>query len=210
MRAGELERLVQEAERFYALRSLPAVFQISAATGAKELDEILARRGYAIGGASEVWTMRLREGGAHQPSEGARRQQQGGAEWSLRCDDQPDDGWFDCAFDEAEERRRVHEQIVRRVPAPRLYVAMMVDGVAAGCGMANSARGYTGIFCMATRPAYRRRGIGLALVHALCAWSGEQGDQCAFLQVMAENQAAKGLYQQVGFGFEYGYHYRVK
>jgi ribosomal protein S18 acetylase RimI-like enzyme len=202
MGAREVERLVQEAERFYAMRSLPSVFQISAATGAKELDELLARRGYGISGASEIWT--------NQNRDFRGRRESGNGKWSLRCEDQPDEGWFDCAFDEAAERRRVHEQIVRRVPAPRIYVAAIVEGRVAGCGMATSARGHTGIFCMATRPVYRRRGIGLALVRELCEWSSEQGAECAFLQVMTENEAAKGLYRRVGFGFEYGYHYRVK
>jgi ribosomal protein S18 acetylase RimI-like enzyme len=199
---NELERLVQEAERFYALRSLPAVFQISAATEAKELDEVLARRGYSISGPSEIW--------ANQMPDLHGRRESGNEAWNLCCEDQPDDDWFDCAFDEAAERRRVHEQIVRRVPAPRIYISAKVAGMVAGCGMATSARGHTGIFCMATRPAYRRRGIGLALVRALCEWSRELGDGCAFLQVMTENQAAKGLYRRVGFEFEYGYHYRVK
>jgi ribosomal protein S18 acetylase RimI-like enzyme len=202
VRASELDRLVREAERFYALRSLPAVFQISAATGAKDLDEVLARRGYGISGPSEIW--------ANQMLDSRSRRESGNAHWSLRREDQPDDQWFDCAFDEVAERRRVHEQIVRRVPAPRLYLAAMVEGEVAGCGMATSARGHTGIFCMATRPAYRRRGIALALVRTLCEWSRQLGDGCAFLQVMAENEAAKGLYRRVGFEFEYGYHYRVK
>jgi GNAT superfamily N-acetyltransferase len=198
----ELEPLVQEAERFYARRSLPAVFQISAATGAKNLDEVLARRGYAISGPSEIWANRILD--IRSTRENAN------PHWTLRREDHPDHQWFDCAFDEVAERRRVHEQIVRRVPAPRIYLAAMLEGKVAGCGMATSARGYTGIFCMATRPQFRRRGIALALVRTLCDWSRELGDGCAFLQVMTDNHAAKGLYQQVGFGFEYGYHYRVK
>jgi len=203
VRAGELERLIEEAERFYARRSLPGVFQISAGTGAKELDAMLQRRGYSINAPSEVWAV---SGDALTPMQKACR----GGEWRLRREDQPDIGWFDCAFDEIAERRRVHEQIVRRVPPPRLYVAALVDGIVAGCGMATSAHDHTGIFCMATRGAFQRRGIALELVSELCEWCRSLGDQCAFLQVMSDNEAAKALYRKVGFMHEYAYHYRVK
>jgi hypothetical protein len=43
--AVELTKWVQAAEAFYSRRSLPAVFQISAATGASGLDALLAARG---------------------------------------------------------------------------------------------------------------------------------------------------------------------
>src|SRR6185312_7162556 len=48
--ALELTKWVQAAEAFYSRRSLPAVFQISAATGASGLDALLAKRGYGVSG----------------------------------------------------------------------------------------------------------------------------------------------------------------
>lgn len=57
MSADEMDRCVAAAEEFYARRSLPAAFQLSAATGAVGLDELLALRGYRISGESEVWTL---------------------------------------------------------------------------------------------------------------------------------------------------------
>jgi ribosomal protein S18 acetylase RimI-like enzyme len=198
--AAELETWVAAAEAFYARRSLPAVFQISAATGASGLDAMLAGRGYAVSGASEVWVM-----------DASRvEQQRRDKAWEVRSADEPDQGWLDCAFDEPDDRRRVHEQIVRRAPRPRVFASVVVDGTVAGCGMAASGQGQTGIFCMTTRQAHRRRGIGLALVQSLCAWAAERGDQQVFLQVMRENQAAKELYRKVGFARGYDYHYRVK
>ena len=56
----EMQRLVDEAEGFYARRVLPAVFQISAATGAKDLEPLLRQRGYSVTGSAEVWTLDLR------------------------------------------------------------------------------------------------------------------------------------------------------
>ncbi len=201
--ASELERLVDQAERFYAMRSLPPVFQISAATGAKNLDALLERRGYHINAPSEIWTISTGEIPSPTGAEDS-------PDWTIRREDQPADDWFNCAFNEPDDRRRVHEQIVRRVPPPRIYVAAMRGREIAGCGMATSAQGHTGIFCMATSPQHRRRGIARALLRELCNWSLDQGDQHVFLQVMSDNQPAKALYQQAGFEFEYGYHYRIK
>jgi ribosomal protein S18 acetylase RimI-like enzyme len=199
--AAELTKWVQAAEAFYLRRSLPAVFQISAATGASGLDALLANRGYAVNGVSEVWTLETRTFKAKQPD----------GEWAVRRSDDPDEAWFDCAFDEIAQRRRVHEQIVRRAPQPRLFVsASAADATVVGCGMATSAQGHAGIFCMATRPTHRRRGVGLALVRELCAWTVERADQRIFLQVMTENEAAKTLYRKVGFESAYSYHYRVR
>lgn len=199
----ELDRLVDQAERFYATRSLPPVFQISAATGARDLDALLDRRGYHINAPSEIWT--IATAAIPIPNETKTT-----PDWTIRREDQPGSGWFDCAFAEPADRRRVHEQIVRRVPPPRIYVAAMRGQEIAGCGMATSGKGHTGVFCMATPPPHRRRGIARALLRELCNWSRDQGDQHIFLQVMSDNQPAKVLYQQAGFEFAYEYHYRIK
>ena len=195
-RGAELEHLIDEAEGFYRRRSLNPVFQISDATGARALDEALARRGYGVGGRSEVWTapMAVRAGRD-----------------GVVASDEVTPEWFDCAFeDDAAEKRPVHEQIVRRVPRPRRFAAKLIDGEVAGVGMSASADGFAGLFCMVTRPTYRRRGVGLALVRHLCAWAAGRGDQTVFLQVMVENEAAKGLYAKAGFARAYRYHYRVR
>jgi ribosomal protein S18 acetylase RimI-like enzyme len=197
---ADVERRVAEAEGFYGRRSLPVVFQVSAATGARGLDAMLEARGYAISGASEVWVL------------DARRVETmtGDCTWEIRQSDEPDEGWFDCAFDEPLERRRVHEQIVRRAPRPRVFISAIVEGAVVACGMSASGDGHAGIFCMATRNAYRRRGFGLALVRELCNWAGARGDRHVFLQVMRDNEAAKELYCKVGFARAYDYHYRVR
>jgi GNAT superfamily N-acetyltransferase len=198
--ADELEALVETAEDFYARRALPAVFQISAGTGAPGLDQFLERRGYGVNGASEVWTADVRRGRRERMEDG----------WELVIGDEPDDAWFNCAFDEPADRRRVHEQIVRRVARPRVFVSARVGGLAAGCGMGVSAGGYTGVFAMATREPFRRRGIAGQLLGEVLTWAAGRGDRRAYLQVMTENDGAKRLYARAGFARAYGYHYRAR
>jgi ribosomal protein S18 acetylase RimI-like enzyme len=197
----EMRRLVDAAERFYARRGLPPCFQISAATGARGLDALLAARGYVIDGASEVWTADAQDL-APNP--------EGGTVAELRGRDDADDGWLGCAFDEPPERRRVHEQIVRRVTGPRRFVSAIIDGQVVGCGLAVSDRGHAGLFRMTTRAGHRRQGIGRAMVRSLCAWAVGRGDLRLYLQVTHQNAAAKALYSRAGFARAYGYHYRTR
>jgi ribosomal protein S18 acetylase RimI-like enzyme len=200
LRRAELERLVEAAERFYAGRGLPAIFQISAATGARDLDTLLAARGYALNAPSEVWTAAV--GQVQRPTIADRL--------IMQAED-PSTAWFDVAFaQDGPERRRVHEEIAWRSPRPRVFVSAITDGRLAACAMAVGGGGQTGLFCMMTRPEYRRRGLAGALLGDVATWAAGQKDAGVYLQVMADNAPAKALYRAAGFERRYGYHYRVK
>lgn len=190
----EARSLVGEAERRYAARWQKAAFQLSAATNAEGLDEYLAGRGYVVDGVSEVWTVGLSESDS--------------ASGEVMLSDHADEAWIDCAI-EPGDKRMLHSQVIERIAAPSCYAAVHVDGEAIGCGMAVSQEGWTGIFCMATRPEHRRRGIGSAVLRALLKWAAERNDRGAYLQVMKENLAAQALYRAHGFARAYDYHYRI-
>jgi GNAT superfamily N-acetyltransferase len=198
--AGELRWLIETAERFYAERGLPPVFQISAATRARELDDLLARRGYVVDGASEVWT--AAPSWVKQPAI---------SEGIIVRATEPSAAWFDLAFaDDGPERRRVHEQIVRRSPRPRVFVSAVVGGRLTACAMGVGGEGQTGLFCMTTLPEFRRRGLASALVGEVAAWALAHRDGGVYLQVMREHAGAKRLYWKACFAPSYEYHYRVK
>jgi ribosomal protein S18 acetylase RimI-like enzyme len=78
--------------------------------------------------------------------------------------------------------------------------------VAVGLGVLE--QGWVGVFCMNTRPEFRRQGAGQAVLRALAGWGDEAGATRMYLQVMEENQPAGGLYTRAGFGTLYTYHYR--
>jgi GNAT superfamily N-acetyltransferase len=162
------------------------------------LDLLLAERGYRIDGVSEVWCAAVVEVESAALPFG-----------QMVHSDEPSAAWLDVAFDEPAARRRVHEEIVRSVPSPRAFISAVVDGVVAACALAVGGAGQTGLFCMTTRETFRRQGVGGALVGAVGAWAAELGDERVYLQVMRDNEAAKGLYRKAGFTQAYDYHYRV-
>lgn len=56
-------------------------------------------------------------------------------------------------------------------------------------------------------PSARRAGLGLAVVGALLDWGAAQGATTAYLQVLADNAPAIGLYERLGFREHHRYRY---
>jgi ribosomal protein S18 acetylase RimI-like enzyme len=65
------------------------------------------------------------------------------------------------------------------------------------------------VFCMATEPAARRRGVARAVLGALAEWSQQQAARGLYLQVERDNTAAQALYASLGFSRSHGYHFRI-
>ena len=55
------------------------------------------------------------------------------------------------------------------------------------------------IFLLYVKPAYRRRGIGKALMRYVENWASARGDRQIGLQVFQSNTAALNLYHQLGY-----------
>ena len=62
---------------------------------------------------------------------------------------------------------------------------------------------------MFTAPAVRGRGLSRRLCALLLAQAREQGARIAYLQVDADNHAARAVYHRLGFADAFAYHYRA-
>ncbi len=65
-----------------------------------------------------------------------------------------------------------------------------------------------GLFEIATAPAHQGKGHGRRLIRSALKWARLRGARQAWLQVEASNEAARGLYEALGFTEVYRYHYR--
>ena len=74
-------------------------------------------------------------------------------------------------------------------------------------GYAGSDGEWVGLGGLWVDPAARRSGLGLAVVGALLDWGAAQGATTAYLQVLADNAAAIGLYDRLGFREHHRYRY---
>jgi len=87
------------------------------------------------------------------------------------------------------------------------FVVLRVDGTAAAIARAAVDRGWVGVTAVEVDPAYRRRGLGTAVMRAALAWAAERGALSVYLQVADDNAAARALYDRLGFARHHGYHY---
>lgn len=92
-------------------------------------------------------------------------------------------------------------------PAPRRFALARLGDEVAGLGLGVVVDGALGVFDVLTVTAFRRRGVGTAVVGSLLAWGSESGCDVAYLQVAGDNVGAIGLYQALGFRPAYTYVY---
>lgn len=104
------------------------------------------------------------------------------------------------------EWRRLYERDV-----PVEVLTAVVDGEAAFATLADGAVGraavttapdgrrWVGLSAVHVTAGRRRRGLGGALCEALLGWGADRGADRAYLQVLADNTAAIGLYEHMGF-----------
>ncbi|MEV0585758.1 GNAT family N-acetyltransferase [Nonomuraea sp. NPDC050310] len=184
------ERALAALDRFYAGRSLPVIVQVTPSEHRRGLDDLLAAAGYAVGAQVLILTADARpiaalDTGAAAPVDDRTR-------------------WAEL-FEAVTGDSSAMAVIDRIVPKSTL-----VAKDRAGLGLAVSEDGWTGLFCMATHPGSRRQGVATAVLAAAARWSVEQGADRLYLQVEEENQAARAVYEGLGFTLAYRYHYRVR
>jgi ribosomal protein S18 acetylase RimI-like enzyme len=90
-----------------------------------------------------------------------------------------------------------------------LYALVRDDGGRpAAVGRLALADGYSGLYCMATRPDARRRGFGQAVLNALLRAGVSRGIGRYWLLVTASNHGAQAMYSGAGFAEAGRYVYR--
>jgi predicted GNAT family acetyltransferase len=67
---------------------------------------------------------------------------------------------------------------------------------------------WAGFSAVEAVPEQRRRGLATLVMAALAARAAEEGAGGAYLQVEADNSAARALYDRLGFTTSHTYHYR--
>ncbi len=77
------------------------------------------------------------------------------------------------------------------------------------CGQIAREADLVGLFDVFTAPHARGRGLARGLCTRLLQQAHTEGAQISYLQVEADNRAARAVYHALGFADVYRYHYRV-
>lgn len=191
----KLNGAIEEIESFYSSRDRPALVQVGPAEVHTELDGLLAERGYESHTPVLVLAASVEVVSGEAPVQ-------------TIVHNRPSDEWLAVfhqgGYDNSADR------ILPRIAAPVGFVVAQEDDSPLGIGMFAVAEGWAGVFCMATAPAARRRGIATGVLRAGVRWAASQGARNLYLQVEKGNGAARALYAGVGFELSHSYHYRQR
>lgn len=207
--AGLPERVIAMAEEYYAGLGLPAVVQVTPAARRGDLDALLAGRGYARAAPTLVLTAPAAQVAGGVAAGGASAA--GDRPGPVEVTDHPDPEWSRAFadLDDHQDSALVADSVIGRIALPAGYARLRLGAEIAGVGLFVGGGRYTGAFCIATAPGYRRRGVASAIMAAGARWAAERGSQTLYLQVDEGNAAARGLYDRLGFTTSHGYHFRV-
>lgn len=105
-------------------------------------------------------------------------------------------------------QRLAHAQRLALSPVPYQGWALYADGQVLACGQSATEADLVGLYDVFTLPQARGRGLSRLLCGRLLAQAHAAGARVAYLQVDADNHAARAVYHRLGFADAYAYHYR--
>jgi len=189
---------IDRCRTLYAQAGLPCLFRITPFSRPPGLDEALARRGFVAEDETRVMTRAL--GGALPP-----------ASQPLR-----EIGIDEFARLAGELRGSPAPQVAAHAArlaavSPLLAtrrLALLRDGRVVAIGQSVQQADLVGLYDIVTATAARNRGLATALTAELLRRAQEDRAAVAYLQVSADNIAARSVYRKLGFADRYAYWYR--
>jgi ribosomal protein S18 acetylase RimI-like enzyme len=186
---------LESVEEFYARYDRAPVIQVSPLQWHGELDAFLAERGYRAISPTEVMIA----------DAGRIVELADPGDCDVQGESDPRRSWLRAC----ETVGGRVEPSLDRVPRPASFLVAVQNEQPVGVGLFVVSGDWCGVYCLATDPRWRRRGVARSLLRAGAQWAGEVGASGLFLQVAVKNAGALALYRQVGFRASHSYHYRI-
>ncbi|MFE6420085.1 GNAT family N-acetyltransferase [Streptomyces enissocaesilis] len=189
-----LDAALTAVRRWYGERGLPAYVQT--ATGAEGTQEMLCaeleRRGWEREVTAELWTGGLAPVADRAEGAGVVLSREADGAWLSRYGRK---GLSDVALRVLGSGPSVWFATVPGADAPAAIGRCVVDGR------------WASFAAVEVDPAQRRRGLATAVLGALAQRALDEGASAAWLQVEADNTAARALYTGMGFAAHHAYHH---
>lgn len=193
-----LQAKIDFCRQFYARAGLPCLFRITPFSRPTALDEALARQGFVAEDESRVMTLTL--GAALLPPR-LPLHEIGIDEFAQRAGELRGSSAQQVAAHAA--RLAASSPLLR---ARRL--ALMEGSRIVAVGQSVQEDELVGLYDVVTANGERNRGLGTALATELLRRAHEDRAAIAYLQVSADNIAARHVYRKLGFADRYAYWYR--
>ena len=191
------DSLIGVCEAHYRSHTLPTIFRLPSIID-PSVQECLEKRGYTKEGESLV-----RYAGMDGPH--------AKADADVKISQQPDAEWFaamSCLQNYSGDKSKVYEKIVRLISVPAAYAALNEQGRAASLAYGAVHGRLLCVESVVTGEPFRGNGYARRILSALVAWAKEAGAEGVCLQVQADNNPAKALYNGFGLKELYRYHYQ--
>ncbi|MFI9047517.1 GNAT family N-acetyltransferase [Streptomyces sp. NPDC053427] len=199
-----LDAALERIGRWYGARGLPPTIVV--ATGRADGDEALAaeldRRGWT---AERHTSVRI---AALAPL--ADTDAPGGAAPRVALSREPAAQWLALYNRTGDGSGPTADALKVLTGGPSVWFATVPapDGSAAAIGRVVIDGRWAGFAAVEVAPAQRRQGLATLMMAALAQRALDEGASAAYLQVEADNDGARGLYDRLGFADHHGYHYR--
>ncbi|RAG84651.1 GNAT family N-acetyltransferase [Streptacidiphilus pinicola] len=186
---------------WYAARGLPAYVEVTLPGSTPGLEAALAERG-TVEAYTEVRTAplaRLAAPAAATAAADVRLSRTADAAWRSRYQ----------RVDADEARTAAAQALLHSGPSvwfASVFLPEVPDGPAA-IGRCVVDGAWAGFGAIEVLPQARRRGLASAVMSTLAARAAEEGASGAYLQVEAENEVARAMYDKLGFEVRYRYCY---
>jgi N-acetylglutamate synthase len=195
---GDLEQKLEAVESFYKRLNAKPRFQLCPASEPSGLNNVLLEQGYTKIPGAKVQTLGLENFNFNTDAT------------HVQLLEKPNDTWFSVyrAVEKADKQKEeVRTWMLENIQPKAAFALLSLDNQPAAVGLGVFENGYTGIFNMATLPAFRGRGGASTILGALATWSKEQNTHVLYLQVAEENKVAQQVYENLGFKTLYSYWY---
>ena len=202
---GDTSELIDFADTFYRQRGAPTLLQVSDASAPRDLVPQLRTRGYRPSASTLV-----------QRASTSEVLERTNATLDVEITLELTEEWFDAYWSIESGRGRndtdagTCREFLLAPGLPMAFAAARRGADVVGVGQIVIERGWAGVQCMATSPPHRRQGVGDALLRELGSEALRQGAEHMYLAVMADNDAATGLYERAGFTAAHEYSYFAK
>ncbi len=190
---------VAYCENLYARERLKTIFRLTSIAPAKALDDYLAGRGYEYKDPTLVLSAPLTN--QSQPELSSRR-----------FDLVSKDDWLTLYTQLTrmpEPARALHGAILNGIQNTCAYAVLVEGEIPLACGLGVLEQELLGLFDVVTHVDHRQSGLATDLVTSLLNWGSLKGARTGYLQVVADNQPGRALYEKLGFKELYRYWYRI-
>ena len=205
---SDLTAALEQVEARYSARGPPTTFRVDADARPSHLDALLEGRGYRAVATTHVLVRDLvdRDGEPGGGSLPERTRPSGN-----RVADEPDEAWLRGWLD-VKVAGVTDAGLARRLltgSSATYLTARDLSGVT-GVIRAGYADDWVGLSCLMVAARARRRGLARSLTLDAMDVALARGARRAFLQVEADNDPARVLYEGLGFRLAQTYHYRER